>query len=96
MAIYMWMKWLDSQADSVRVFAFDFSKAFDHVNGYPRVSSKEAQPEHGMGGCEKGLSFYQSWMARGDDDNSQVSHLTVHDHQNRCQEAGALDLWSPP
>ena len=29
---HMWMKWLDSQADSVRVFAFDFSKAFDHVN----------------------------------------------------------------
>ena len=29
---HMWMKWLDSQADIVRVFAFDFSKAFDHVN----------------------------------------------------------------
>ena len=29
---HMWMKWLDSQADSVLVFAFDFSKAFDHVN----------------------------------------------------------------
>ena len=26
------MKWLDGQADSVQVFAFDFSKAFDHVN----------------------------------------------------------------
>ena len=28
----MWMKWHDSQADSMWVFAFDFSKAFDHVN----------------------------------------------------------------
>jgi len=26
------MKWLDNQADIVRVFAFDFSKSFDHVN----------------------------------------------------------------
>jgi hypothetical protein len=29
---HMWMKWLDCYADSVRVFAFDFSKAFDSVN----------------------------------------------------------------
>ena len=28
---HMWIKWLDGQADSVRVFAFDFPKAFDHV-----------------------------------------------------------------
>ena len=28
----MWMKWLDNQADIVRVFAFDFSKSSDHVD----------------------------------------------------------------
>ena len=29
---HMWMKWLDGYADNVRVFAFDFAKAFDSVN----------------------------------------------------------------
>ena len=31
----MWLKWLDTgEADCVRVFAFDFSKAFDSVNHF--------------------------------------------------------------
>ena len=28
---YAWLKWLDSGFDSVRIFSFDFSKAFDSV-----------------------------------------------------------------
>ena len=34
---HMWLKWLDTrprEADCVRVFAFDFSKAFDSVNHF--------------------------------------------------------------
>ena len=30
-----------------------------------------------MGGCEKSLRFHRSWLARGDNDNPQVSHLAV-------------------
>lgn len=31
----MWLKWLDTgEADCVRVFDFDFSKAFDSVNHF--------------------------------------------------------------
>ena len=28
---YAWLKWLDSGSDYVRIFSFDFSKAFDSV-----------------------------------------------------------------
>ena len=32
---HMWLKWLDTgEADCVRVFAFNFSKAFDSVNHF--------------------------------------------------------------
>ena len=32
---HMWLKWLDpGEGDCVRVFAFDFSKAFDSVNHF--------------------------------------------------------------
>ena len=31
---HSWLKWLDGDADFVRVFAFDFKKAFDHVSHY--------------------------------------------------------------
>ena len=32
---HMWLKWLDTrEADCVKVFAFDFSKAFDFVNHF--------------------------------------------------------------
>ena len=34
----MWMKWRNGCADSVRVFAFDFSKAFGSVNHYILLS----------------------------------------------------------
>ena len=29
---YTWLKWLDGNADFVRIFSFDFSKAFDSVS----------------------------------------------------------------
>ena len=29
---HIWLKWLDSNADFVRIFSFDFSKAFDSVS----------------------------------------------------------------
>ena len=29
---HTWLKWLDGNADFVRIFSFDFSKAFDSVS----------------------------------------------------------------
>ena len=31
---HTWLKWLDGNADFVRIFSFDFSKAFDAVSNY--------------------------------------------------------------
>ena len=32
---HTWLKWLDGNTDFVRIFSFDFSKAFDSVSQYP-------------------------------------------------------------
>ena len=40
---HTWLKWLDGNADFVRIFSFDFSKAFDSVSHNILCSSKLKQ-----------------------------------------------------
>ena len=38
---HTWLKWLDGNANFVRIFSFDFSKAFDSVSHYILCSKLE-------------------------------------------------------